>query len=309
MEQEKTLEEVYGSDYATYDSSKLSLQGTDGRISRAEALGLKKAVGYIRVSTKQQAGEDRCGREVQKEAIEKYADANGYMIVRWFEDQMSGARDHRPALDAILYGDGDNAIANPPYDAVIAFKSDRISRDTKMYFYYLYTLEKKGVQLISTQENFEDDPYGLSSIYRSLILFVAEQERKNISLRTGKGRYVKAQSGGHASGKAPYGYKIEDKKLIVVPEEAEMVRKVFELRDEGMTMAQIAMRLIDLGYRTRSNTLFQVSTIQRILEKEKLYHGWYKFGNMEEYVSGQHEAILEDERSPYMIYDGEVKKD
>lgn len=255
--------------------------------------GLRNAVGYIRVSTKGQADDDRFGKDVQRAAIQSYAESHGYAIVKWFEDEMSGAKDHRPALDEILYGD---ELANPPFEAVIAFKSDRISRNTKMYFYYLYTLEKKGIQLISTQENFEDDPYGLSSIYRSLILFVAEQERKNIALRTTRGRYEKAMAGGHASAKANYGYRIENKRLVVEPKEAEVVRLVYEMRDQGKTMPEIATWLTENGYRTRKGTLISTSLVQSIYKNEKLYHGWYKFGNMTDYVPGVHEAILEDER-------------
>lgn len=266
---------------------------TDPSYTEPSEPSLIPAVGYIRVSTKQQAGEDRCGKDVQRKAILDYAETNGYEIVKWFEDEMSGAKDHRPALDQILYGD---QVTNPPFQAVIAFKSDRISRETKMYFYYLFTLEKRGIRLISTQENFEDDQYGLSNIYRSLILFVAEQERKNIALRTGKGRYVKAMAGGHAAGIANYGYRLENKRLVIEPKEAEIVRLVFKLRDQGLSMPQIATYLIDNGVKTRKGTYPSTSFVQGIYNNEKLYHGWYKFGTMEDYVPGQQDAILEDER-------------
>lgn len=59
---------------------------------------------------------------------------------------------------------------------------------------------------VSTEGQFGDDKYGVDSqkpkildfanIYRSLLMFVAEQERKNIALRTSKGRQLKAQCGG-----------------------------------------------------------------------------------------------------------------
>ncbi|MBQ2348676.1 MAG: recombinase family protein, partial [Clostridia bacterium] len=103
---------------------------------------LKNAVGYIRVSTAEQANDDRYGIDVQRKEILSYADINGYSIVDWKIDEMSGAKDDRPALNEILYGDN---ITNPPYEAVIVFKNDRLARDTKLYFYYLYTLEKKNI--------------------------------------------------------------------------------------------------------------------------------------------------------------------
>lgn len=264
--------------------------------------GMRNAVGYIRVSTVGQGADDRYGKEVQRAAIQKYAIEHNYNIVKWYEDEMSGAKDDRPGLSAILYSkEGKNDV--PSYEAVIAFKTDRISRDTKMYFYYLYLLERRGIKLISTVENFDDDEYGLSNIYRSLILFVAEQERKNIMVRTSRGRYAKALTGGHASGIANYGYKLVDKRLVVVPEEAEVIRLVFKLRDAGMTMAQIATYLIDQGIRTRKGSYPGISFVQVIYNNEKLYHGWYRFGKMEDYVPGQQEAILEDERPDDNIVD------
>ena len=84
----------------------------------------KHAVGYIRVSTTAQGNDDKYGPEVQRDAIIKYADQNGYTIDRWFYDTISGTSENRPALNQILY---DNEVCNPPVEAVIAYKSDRIA--------------------------------------------------------------------------------------------------------------------------------------------------------------------------------------
>ena len=59
----------------------------------------------------------------------------------WLTDTISGAKDNRPELDKILY----HTDQLPPHDAVIVFKNDRVARDTKLYFYYFYTLEKRNV--------------------------------------------------------------------------------------------------------------------------------------------------------------------
>ena len=162
-----------------------------------------KAVGYIRVSTKQQAGEDRMGQEAQKQAIEKYAEENNYKILHWYTDEVSGVSEEREALNDILFGDD---LDEAGVRAVITYKSDRIARDIKLYFYYLFLLEKRKIKLVSINERFDDDEYGLSNVFRSLMLFVAEQERKNILMRTSSGRRVKAEQGGYAGGKPPYGY-------------------------------------------------------------------------------------------------------
>ncbi|ADU23913.1 recombinase family protein [Ruminococcus albus] len=248
---------------------------------------LKKAIGYIRVSTVQQANDDKYGIDVQRKEILSYADQHDYSIVDWKIDEVSAASDNRPAFDEILYGD----ITNPPFEAVIVFKNDRVARDTKLYFYYLYTLEKKNIKLLSTKEDFVEGGE-FANIYRALLQFVAEQERKNIALRTGKGRSMKAQCGGYAGGRCPYGYKIEHGQLIINDEEKPIVEYVFKRLDEKIPMLTIADEPNDLGYRTRKGTKFQNTSARSIANNKPLYQGMYKYGKEMNWVQGVHEPIL-----------------
>lgn len=250
----------------------------------------KNAVGYIRVSTKQQADEEKYGIDVQKQAILLYANDNGYNIVDWKIDEISGAKDDRPALNDILYGD----VTNPPFEAVIIFKNDRLARDTKLYFYYLYTLEKKNIKLMSVKEEFNEGSE-LANIYMALLQFVAEQERKNIALRTSKGRSIKAQCGGYSGGRCPYGYKVENGRLIINEEEKPIVEFIFEKKDEGVPMLTMVDLLAEQGYKTRKGRSFQVSTIKSIITNEPLYRGMYKYGKEMNWVKGVHEPILKGE--------------
>lgn len=264
----------------------------------------KYAVGYIRVSTEEQAADDRFGIEAQKREILLYADSHNFTIAKWYTDRISGTSDERPEWNKILSGE---EVTNPPYEAVIAFKSDRIARDMKLYFYYLYVLEKRNVQMISTQEEFEGE---FANVYRALMLFVAEQERKNIALRTGSGRKIKAAAGGYSGGRCPYGYKVDNGKLAVEPTEAKAVRLIYAFRRTNpltgkprKTVQEISDFLYDRGFRTRKGSRFQTSTICSILEHGELYHGKYKYGkDSTAYVDGQQEAILvNDDETPEMI--------
>ena len=248
-----------------------------------------KAVGYIRVSTNQKAGEDRLGREVQEQAILEFAKQNNYEIVQWFSDNASGVSEHRKDLDTILFTD---ELEKAGVKAVIAFKSDRIARDIKLYFYYLFVLEKRKIKLLSVKEQFEDDEYGLSSVFRSLMLFVAEQERKNITIRTSGGRKIKAEQGGYAGGKTPYGYTVFNKKMVIDEKEAEIVRMIFWLRSQGCVLQEICDIINDKGYRTRVGHTFTSTQISRILHYKPVYEGFYRYGKMNKWVKGQHEPIL-----------------
>ena len=250
-------------------------------------LEFKNAIGYIRVSTEQQATDDKFGIDVQKQAILLYANEHGYNIVDWKVDKVSGAKDDRPALNEILYSDN---VSNPPFEAVIVFKNDRVARDTKLYFYYLYTLEKKNITLLSTKEEFQEGS-DFANIYRALLQFVAEQERKNIALRTSKGRSIKAQCGGYSGGRCPYGYKVSDGRLIINEDERPIVEYIFARHEENTPMLTIAEELNEQGYKTRKGTRFLNVTVKSIIGNRPLYEGMYKYGDMD-WVKGVHEPIL-----------------
>lgn len=250
----------------------------------------KNAIGYLRVSTGQQGEEDKYGLEAQKSAILMYANENGYNIVDWKQDIVSGVKDNRQALDEILYGDN---VTNPPYEAVIVFKNDRLARDTKLYFYYLYTLEKKQIKLLCVEETFSEGNE-FANIYRALLMFVAEQERKNIALRTSKGRSIKAKCGGYSGGRCPYGYKVENGRLVINDAERPIVEFVFAEHAKGTPHLTIADLLNDKGFKTRKGTKFQNTSVKSIVSNEPLYRGMYKYGKEMNWVKGVHEPILTD---------------
>ncbi len=248
---------------------------------------MKNVVAYIRVSTDNQCGEDKFGLDVQRETIQEYCDKNGYNILHWFTDEGESGAKERPGFDEIVYGD----VANPPYEAVIVAKSDRVARDINIYYYYKMLLIKKGVKLISIAEDFGQ--FGVfANMLEAFTLCVAEMERENITKRTSGGRRVKAAKGGYSGGRPPYGYTPHNGKLIIVPEEAEIVKFVIESKDNGKTFQAICDTLNAQGKTNRSGTKFSISTLQVIVENKPLYQGKYRYGKDADWVDGEHEPIL-----------------
>lgn len=250
---------------------------------------MKNVVAYIRVSTEAQADENRFGIDAQKEAIMKYCAQNNMQISDWYIDEgESGVKESRPQLDRLLFGD----VSNPPVEAVIVYKSDRMARDIKLYFYYMMLLEKKGIELVSATEPVVDDESGLGGVYKALMMFVASEERKNITKRTMSGRTVKASKGGYAGGRAPMGYKVEGGKLVIEPTEAEAVKFLFREKANGNTMLGTVKALNEAGFRTRNGKEFVISTVQSIWNNEPTYRGMYRYGKTDEWVQGEHDPIL-----------------
>src|SRR5438270_14067847 len=118
---------------------------------------MKKAFGYVRVSSAGQSAEDRDGIPRQKEAIRKFAAANDIKIVQWFEDSVSGKKDldNRPALQGLL-----TALHGNGVKLVLVEKLDRLARDLMIQESILADLQRNGFQLVSAVEPdlCQDDP-------------------------------------------------------------------------------------------------------------------------------------------------------
>lgn len=247
-------------------------------------------VAYIRVSTDGQCGDDKFGLDVQRKTIKEYCEKNGYNILRWFEDEGESGAKERPGFDEIVYGE----VSNPPYEAVIVAKSDRVARDINIYYYYKMMLRKKDIKLISIAEDFGQ--FGVfANMLEAFTLCVAEMERENINKRTSGGRKIKAAQGGYSGGRAPMGYKVSNGGLVINEDEAPAVRRIFELRDNKVTLLDIVDILNKEGFKTRAGKNFLISTVQGVVNNRKTYEGWYRYGKDGEWVKGQHEPILKEQ--------------
>ena len=250
---------------------------------------MKNVVAYIRVSTDGQVGEDKFGLDAQREQITEYCAKNDLNILRWFSDEGESGAKYRPGFDEIVYGD----IANPPYEAVVVAKSDRVARDINIYFYYQGALLRKGIELISITEDFGQ--FGVfANMLKAFTLTCAEMERENINKRTSAGRVVKSSKGGYSGGRTPYGYEAKQGKMVIVESQAEAVRLMFNMKRSGSTFKEIVETLNNKGYTNKSGGKWAISSVQTILNNEKTYQGFYKYGNGD-WVAGAHEAILDVE--------------
>ena len=211
-------------------------------------------------------------------------------IVRWFRDEGESGAKERPGFDEIVYGD----VSNPPYEAVVVAKTDRVARDINVYYYYKMMLMKKDIKLISIAEDFGQ--FGVfANMLEAFTLCVAEMERDNITKRTSGGRKVKASKGGYSGGRAPMGYKVQNGELVINPDEVGAVKRIFELRDAGVVLLDIVDKLREEGYTARGGNKFALSTVQSIVNNRKTYEGYYHYGKNGEWVKGVHEPILKGE--------------
>ena len=129
-------------------------------------------VAYLRVSTRKQ-GTSGLGIEAQREAIRRFAEAEGRRVIETFTEAETGkgadALDRRPRLAAAI------RAARKAKCPVVVSKLDRLSRDV----HFISGLMRERVPFIVTELGADTDPFMLH-IYAAL----AEKERRLISERT-----------------------------------------------------------------------------------------------------------------------------
>lgn len=248
----------------------------------------KKACVYTRVSTQEQANEGYSIEE-QERMCKAAIESKGWIYVKTYSDPgISGRTMDRPGLQQMI-----EDIKAGQIEAVVIYKLDRLSRkqrDTMTIIEDIFL--KEDIALVSLNETLDTTtPWGRAMI--GILSSFNQMESENIQVRTSMGRAAKVKEGGYAGGKPPIGYRVVDGCLVIVPEEAEIVRTVFELRKQGGTLIGIADELNKRGYKTKKGGAFLHSAVQTILNNEETYRGHYKYG--ENSVENQHEAILKED--------------
>jgi len=257
-----------------------------------------KAIGYVRVSTEEQS-EHGNGLDYQAEAIKAFAISQGYELLDIIADGgISGASlpAEREGFSTIL-----QMVEDKAFDVLLVWKFDRLARHLVYAVQTVNELQDKGIILRSVTEPI-DTASPMGQVLFSVLAGMAVMERANIVSRTKSGRISKAEKGGYATGQAPLGYEVTDNGLEVVEEEAATVRRIFELREEGLSLRAIASRLTEEGHKTKKGGKWYASTVAAILDNVK-YSGHVEYvfqpNNMIEFpgkhvlAPGQHQAIID----------------
>jgi DNA invertase Pin-like site-specific DNA recombinase len=213
---------------------------------------MAKAHGYLRVSGKGQLDGDGFPR--QREAIKKYAAANGFRIVNWFEERgVCGATEGeaRPAWSELMTALHANGVRT-----VIIEKLDRLARDLMVQETIIADLRKHGFELVSVAEPdlMANDPTRI--LVRQMMGAVAQYEKSQIVLKLRGARMRKRAKEGRCEGRKPYGY---------YEGEMEALARLKTLRAEGLGFDRIAARLNEEGIATRTGKPWHGVVVNRIL--------------------------------------------
>lgn len=253
----------------------------------------QRAAVYIRYSSENQR--DGYSVEYQLDECKKYIDEHGFSFEKAYIDEaVSGkSTNNRDAFFSLL-----SDVKNGLYDVVIVYKYSRFARNLMEATLYRQQIEKHGAKLISAMERIDDStPEG--RMMRNIIMTMDEYYSDNLSTFVQSSMYTAAKQGKYLGGIPPYGFQISEKgEFVENKAEADIVRRVFDLRAAGAFPADILRIFHAEGVRGRNGKPFTQQLLNKIFRSEK-YIGTYKYavkGYDPVYIPNAFPAIVEREK-------------
>ena len=222
------------------------------------------AVGYIRVSTEEQAKEG-ISLNNQEAKIKAYCESQDWELVRVFSDEGSSGKDmRREGLKELL-----SFVEDDHVGVVVVYKTDRLTRKQRHLYQLLEdTFEKRGIGFKSVTEPF-DTTTAMGKGFLGMLGVFAQLEGDLISERTKDALRRKKELSEHV-GAAPFGFRAKNKALEANDKELNVVRHIFSLRrryrgKNRLSLRQISQRLNEAGLRTKKGKKFTHKTVSYVL--------------------------------------------
>jgi len=237
--------------------------------------------------------------DAQREACEAYIKSQaheGWRAIpdRYDDGAFSGASLDRPAVQKLLADVRERRI-----DIVLVYKVDRLTRSLADFAKLIELFDAHGVSFVSVTQSFNTSS-SMGRLTLNVLLSFAQFEREVIGERVRDKIAASKRKGIWVGGPVPLGYGAVDKKIVVLPAEAEAVRTIFGRYLELGSVRALAEDLDRRGIRSKPRRLsddrmiggscFGVGGLAHLL-KNRFYIGEVVYRG--EVYRGEHEPILD----------------
>ena len=252
---------------------------------------------YTRVSSDAGLEQNFNSLDAQREASEAFIRSQtheGWREIRTAYDDggYSGGNLDRPALRR-LWDDVNAGLI----DVVVVYKVDRLTRSLADFAKLVELFDAKGVSFVSVTQAFNTTS-SMGRLTLNVLLSFAQFEREVTGERIRDKIAASKKKGIWTGGNVPFGYKVENRKLIAVSAEAAIVKSIFERYLKLGSMPALLGELNTKGIRTRLRCIstgtrggvpFTVGPLAYIL-KNRIYLG--EVHHKGQWYPGEHPAIL-----------------
>ena len=232
----------------------------------------RTAVAYARYSS---AGQRDVSIEQQLADIRAFAKREGYTLVHEYADHArSGFKNtaQRTAFASMMA-----SAESGSFDTVISWKVDRFGRNREESALFKGRLRRFGVKVLYAMEPIPEGSAGV--LLEGMLEATAEWYSRQLSENVTRGMTDNAHRCLY-NGTKILGYtRGPDGRYALQPEEAAVVRNIFDLYRSGYSAARICRILNDRGVKTSRGKSFQPEGLMRILTNER-YTGVYIWGDI-----------------------------
>jgi site-specific DNA recombinase len=215
----------------------------------AETKRIRCAI-YTRKSHEEGLDQDFNSLDAQRSSAEAYIRSQvheGWKLVptRYDDGGFSGGNMERPALTALL-----DDIRAGKIDCVVVYKVDRLSRSLLDFSKLIALFDECEVSFVSVTQQFNTTT-SMGRLTLNILLSFAQFEREIIGERIRDKKLLTARQGKYIGGQPKLGLDIVDRKYVINPIEAKLVKRIFKLSLQLQSCRKVAETLNAEGLRTK----------------------------------------------------------
>jgi DNA invertase Pin-like site-specific DNA recombinase len=245
---------------------------------------------YTRKSADEAADVQFSTLEAQRSLCESYIASQageGWITLqaRYDDGGFSGGTLKRPALQRLL-----SDIAQHQVDVVVVYKIDRLSRSLRDFVNLVAVLESHSVTFVAVTQSFNTTT-SMGRLTLNVLLSFAQFEREVTGERLRDWFAGARVRGLWVTGPAPYGYNVENLRLVVNETQAKVVRHAFAAYLSIGSARLLANHLNARGYQSKNGRPFSRRVVMALLQN-RLYRG--ELVHRGKALPGQHQAIISE---------------
>ena len=189
-------------------------------------------------------------RALLMDYVKSHEEFENWSVLEFYDDGYSGVSFERPGIQKLL------ALAGNTVNCIIVKDFSRFSRDyIELGTYLEQIFPFMGVRFISVNDNYDSEAGsgGAGEMDISFRNLMYDLYSKDLSVKVKSSLAAKKERGQFISANCPFGYEKapgDKHSLVVVEDEAEIVRRIFRMTAEGMTSSQIAKAFNKEGVKT-----------------------------------------------------------
>src|SRR6056297_1731143 len=244
---------------------------------------------YTRKSSEEGLEQEFNSLHAQREACEAFIASQrseGWVLVRdqYDDGGISGGTLERPGLQRLLEDIEDGLV-----DVVVVYKIDRLSRSLADFAKLVEVFDRNGVTFVSVTQSFNTTT-SMGRLTLNILLSFAQFEREVTAERIRDKVAASRKKGMWMGGVPPYGYRVENRKLVIDNERAEHVRWIFARFLEIGSGTELAREVANRGIRTPRGNRIDKKYLYRLLNNRAYIGEAVHKGNS---YPGEHDAIID----------------